>query len=418
MKMDMLVEAMQIWLQKNRDKKYLHTPIPYSENPDREIASKFVLNLDDYDALVKKHPTEHILSTKMLVSGMGEDSDEEEEEEEEEEELEELYEDEDGFDPEQADRGSGWSSDENPDDIPDEELAGRAQEDGNEGNADNEQENETEPDTPANHGPWSLVSAHACFAMDQYNFLQNMYHMGRFEPKPDETPSELLSSSFEDREGEEMYDIMDGMALMSYRMSVAPIFLRGPSLGKTQIPEWLQHAGGPYPASHNQSREGRKALRDRLRATFDLLSWIVFAGGKLQKNNSWELTWHGFQNLLDVDVRQNDWDAYDDGEDVVTACEHANAGLGERDIRLQYSVDTLVSGLLSLFYSLGVFYYQMPQHILESAMEMANERGASGGTAYREAQTYRMLQRIAFLVPADNKKSLLERLPEKFGMKF
>lgn len=411
MKMDLVVEAMQIWLQKNRDKKYLHTPIPFAEDPDRSRASKFVLNLDDFDALLKEHPTEHILSMQMLDrTGMG-DSDEEEEEEEDEDENQ----DEDGDSAEVPDRSSEWDSDYDSDHISDKDSDESEQEDDNE---DNEQENKTVTENPTNYSAAPRVSAHACFAIDQYSFLENMYHVNIHDPKPHETPSALLFASFEGREGEEWYQLMDGVALIGYRMTVGTTFLRGPSLGKAQIPEWLQLAGGPYPASRNQGRQGRKALRDRLRATFDMLSWIVFAGGKLQKNDGWELTWQGYQNLLALDVRRNDWDAYEDGEEVVAACEHVSADPGRKTIRLQYSVDTLVSGLLGLFYSLGVFYHQMPQHILESAMEMATDRASSGGVAFRETQTYLILRRIAFLIPPNNKKSFLGRLPESFGIKF
>ena len=404
--MDVLVEAMQIWLQKNKDKRYLHTPVPFSEDPNRTIASKFVLNLNDFDALVKEHPTEHILSTQLFNrSGRGQ-SDEDFDEYEEERDYED---EEDAF--RGSDRGSAWGSDEDSDHISDKDSDESEQEDGNEDNEDNEQENRTVTENPTNDSTAPLVSAHACFAIDQYFFLQNMYHVNKHDPKPHETPSAL-------REGERRYEMMNGVALITYRMTVGTTFLCDPSLGKAQIPEWLQLAGGPYPASQNQSRQGRKALRDRLRATFDMLSWIVFSGGKLQKKDGWELTWQGYQNLLAVDVRRNNWDAYEDGEDVVAACEHASASPREKTIRLQYSVDTLVSGLLGLFYVLGVFYHQMPRHILESSFEMATDRAMSGDAAYQETQTYLILRQIAFLIPPNNEKSFLARLPESWGVKF
>ncbi|KIH91530.1 hypothetical protein SPBR_01494 [Sporothrix brasiliensis 5110] len=421
MKMDHLVESMQVWLQKNRNKKYLHTPIPFSEEPERDAAAEFVLNMNDFDALVREHPTEHIVSTRMLDRG-SETLDDGEDEYEEGAEDEELNDDDDDDDEESShegeDRSPGWSSDEYSDLGCDEQAVECEQESRNQANQGHDEEDEQDVKTPETKSPGPLVSAHACFAMDQFYFLESMYVSDIFDPKPDETPSTLLASYFEDRGVGAPERPMDGIAFIGFRMTVAPALMRSPSLGKTQIPEWLLLGGGPYPASQNQTREGRKALRDRLRATFDLLSWIVFAGGKLQRNDSWELTLQGFQNLLEVDVLPNEWDTYEEGEEVVSACEHVSASPNERTIRLQYSVDTLVSGILGLFYSLGVFYRQMPHHIFESAVAMATARGVSGGLAYRKSLTYLTLQRIAFLVPANNKRSFLEIMPEYFNMKF
>ncbi|KAL1894590.1 hypothetical protein Sste5346_005825 [Sporothrix stenoceras] len=408
MKMDLMVETMQIWLQGHKDKRYLHVPVPvpFVEAPDHDTASRFVLNIDDFDTLNELHPSEHHLIPNILSDGHHDS---------------ENYESFGGLSNQNhnastVDRGSGWPSDGLEDEEEDDDDTVEWPEEDDFENNDGNGDGYGGYEQVDNSGP--RVSAHICFAMDQYSFLGNMYQIGQFEPQPLETPSELLDTYIGDRTRGVPGPRMDMFSFIFMRMGVGALFPHGPSLWRTQIPEWLQLAGGPYPAARNQTREGRKALRDRLRETFDMLSWIVFAGGKLQQKDSWELTWQGFQSLLEVDVTPSEWDSYEDGEEVIKSCHHVSVGLEEKTIRLQYSVDTLVSGILGLFYSLGVFYYQMPQHILKSAMEMATQRGVSGGESYRQTQTYLTLQRIAFLMPANNKKSILDSMPEAFGLKF
>ncbi|CAK7198945.1 hypothetical protein SEUCBS139899_001613 [Sporothrix eucalyptigena] len=392
-KMDLLVEAQQVWLQKNRTKgkRYVHTIIPFTEDPDMDIARKFVLNMDGFDTLIENHVKGHILSIELLDS-QGRDSDENGDDDND----DDYYDDkDDGDNNEKDDEEAGNGQDGDKDAYEDVE-------EDNEGDGETEDDQEQPPQKSIKTEPEN-ASAHACFALDQYFALETICRESPYDPKPGEDPMMLLESSPSEPRGEDdEIEEISGIQLLFFRMSISA-YRRGPSLGSVRIPEWLQLAGGPYPANQCHNKEGRKAMRDRLRSTYDMLSWIIFTGGQLQKKESWETTWQGFQNLLEVDVRAHPWDAYEENEDVV-AVHHSNNGRQpptDKPIRLQYGVDTLVAGLLGHFYALGVFYRQWPENVVEEAMRKASDFGNREGGSFRKTQTYIILQRIALVVPSD-----------------
>ncbi|CAK7216941.1 hypothetical protein SBRCBS47491_002994 [Sporothrix bragantina] len=387
-RMDLLVETLQIWLQKNksRGKTYGHTICPYFRDPDMELAAKFVLDMKDLETLLESHPEGHIINIHDLDSNPGDyvyDSDSGDDDEEEEEE-DSNDEEEEG---EKEEEEEGESENEN-----DDQEAGRPEKD-NEGNP---EEGNIEP----RGGPHD-VSAHVCFALDQYNALEPIYRNSPHDPKWDKEPHKLLEAYIaapcrhDDSRNEDIYadeepQPASGIQILMYRMSVS-IYRRSASSQTVRIPEWLQLAGGPYPPNKSQTKEGRKALRDRLRDAFDMLTWLVLVGAQLQKKDSWETTWEGFQQLLKVDVRPHEWDAYEEGEAVVTMHHSYQHSAPDRPPRLQYGIDTLVAGMLAHFFALGVFYKQWPDDILKEAMQMATDFGKRENGAHIITQASRAL---------------------------
>ena len=425
--MDLLVEAQQIWLQKNklRGKTYGHTFCPQTEEPEMGVAAKFVLNIKDLETLAKSHSPDHIISVDLLDwDGWRGDSNNNNYNNNNNSDEHDAFDD---------DESTDFGDDETQLDIKNEgDRYGEDRDDGvylapdasrSEYNGDEIYQRLKVPMRPAKVEPLGgphNVSAHVCFALDEYFVLESLYRHSRYDPKMEEEPHRLLEAHVaEPREADKDKDADDArdmpepasaVQLLFFRMSVS-IYRRGGASRGVRIPEWLQLAGGPYPPSKSQTREGRKALRNRLRDAFDMLTWLVHSGTQLQATDSWETTWEGYQQLLQVDVRPHAWDAYEDGEDIVTMHHsYKSQGNGQdthqqtapgRPVRLQYGVDTLVAGMLSHFYALGVFYKQWPPRIVREAMQRATDFGKRENGAFKRTQTYKILQRIALLCHPD-----------------
>ncbi|CAK7223675.1 hypothetical protein SCUCBS95973_005260 [Sporothrix curviconia] len=400
--------ALKIWLQKNksRGKTYAHTLCPYSEDPDMDVAARFVLNIEDFETLVENHPQGHVLSIEELDLNERDDDRCDSDSDDDDDDEGSGNEDKKGASHDDPSQSEDESSDKNEDNASKQEegqVGGR--------NAGEPKTSESPANIEPTGGPHD-VSAHACFALDQYFVLESIYRDSPYDPKVADEPHKLLETYVAEPDEDEDEDAepepASGMQLLFFRMTVS-IYRRGGSSRTVRIPEWLQLAGGPYPSSKSETKEGRKALRDRLRDAFDMLTWLILAGIQLQPSDSWETTWEGFQQLLKVDVRPNEWDTYEEGENIVTM-HHSYRNNGrnqapDRPVRLQYSVDTLVAGMLAHFYTLGVFYQQWPENIVEDAMEKATEFGKRENGAFKETHTYKTLQRIALLCDPEGKWS-------------
>ncbi|CAK7271737.1 hypothetical protein SEPCBS119000_004760 [Sporothrix epigloea] len=204
------------------------------------------------------------------------------------------------------------------------------------------------------------TSTHVCFALDQYLAMESVFHKH--------------STLREESHGRS----------------------RGSCEG-VRIPEWLLVAGGPYPPGRSRNKKRRKAVRDRLRDAMDMLTWLIHEGAQLHPMDSWETTWEGFQQLLQVDVRPHEWDTYEEGEPVVSM-HHSYTGNGQkppsdRPARLQYTVDALVAALLCSFSRLGVFG-KWPCDIRTLAWKKVIDYAERENGALQHTQTYSVLQRI------------------------
>ncbi|CAK7266884.1 hypothetical protein SEPCBS57363_002317 [Sporothrix epigloea] len=410
-KMDLMLEALQFWLQKKkaRGKMYTHTFCPFSEHPTVATAARFVLNMRDLKTLVESHPQGHIrdfeswilkarhyrlLKYADTVNDGGE-----------------LHKDLikeaglDSFEDETDGEAEGVSDASRVEQQNAEQVATRRTQD-SKTISKKTQRTRINPTERA-----CEASAHVCFALDQYFVLESIHHNDCHDPELNEEPHRLLNA----KKSTPCYGTDDRKKRLSVcsedhtfsRMAVS-LFRRGGVCEVLRIPEWLLLAGGPYSPSKSQTSVGRKALRDRLRDACDMLTWLIHGGVGLHPLDSWETTLEGFQQLLEVDVRPHKWDAYEEGERVV-AMHHSYVNdshqppPGDRPIRLQYSVDALVAAMLSHFFRLGVFE-QWPGDVMAKAMREATNFGKRENGAFRHTRTYKMLQRVAHFSSTEDER--------------